>query len=156
MGGGCICRRSSGALYHLLLGSTVPLVICPCKPHAMLMPWPCNDLASVHHSPCLPVPLQPPFLHSSPSFPIHHTRHSTTLTTMDSYELHESKHVHQVVVEAEDTVVANAYPGRRTEDTRDTRTRVRVSRTQHFSRYAVCSHPIYRESSASRRSSSLL
>lgn len=44
---------------------------------------------------------------------------------MDAYEMDKTKPP-QVVVEEEHKVVANAYPGQRTEGTRNTQTRVRV------------------------------
>jgi len=45
---------------------------------------------------------------------------------MDHYEMSETKAPSQLVVEEDDKVVANAYPGQRTEGTTDVRTRVRV------------------------------
>jgi len=46
---------------------------------------------------------------------------------MDQYDQYEmNKFRPQLVVEEEDKVVANAYPGQRTEGTKDERTRVRV------------------------------
>lgn len=45
---------------------------------------------------------------------------------MDDYEVCDTKLPLQYVVEDEDKGVANAYPGQRTEGTRDERTRVRV------------------------------
>ena len=46
---------------------------------------------------------------------------------MERYELDETKLRPQLVVEEEDRVVAHAYPGERTDLTKDARTRVRVS-----------------------------
>jgi hypothetical protein len=46
---------------------------------------------------------------------------------MEAYEMDEKpKGPSQVVVEEEHRVVANAYPGQRTEGTRNTNTRVKV------------------------------
>jgi hypothetical protein len=44
----------------------------------------------------------------------------------DTHEVHEMKHRHQIVVEEEEKMVANAYPGQRTDQTKDEQTRVRV------------------------------
>ncbi len=51
-----------------------------------------------------------------------------TMDKNEEYELNDSKgyHASQIVVEEERSMVANAYPGQRTEGTRNTQTRVRV------------------------------
>lgn len=55
------------------------------------------------------------------------------VTGMDGgHEMNDLKHRHQIVVEEEDKMVANAYPGQRTEQTKDTNTRVRVSTAIHL------------------------